>query len=86
MRHQAGAGPTGRSHPRSARHEHAVARTLEFAEEAATRGDFTDALAWLATLEAIGRRLPHEYVSKRQQWRLALAADPTVTPQQHPAP
>jgi hypothetical protein len=55
------------------RHERAVARTLEFAEEAAGRGDFPDALAWLQTLEAIGRVLPMEYLSKREAWRLSLS-------------
>ena len=57
-----------------ARHEQAVARTFEFAEEAAGRRDFTDALAWLQTLEAIGQVLPGEYLSKREAWRLALVA------------
>ncbi|HZE18299.1 MAG TPA: hypothetical protein VE197_22850 [Mycobacterium sp.] len=63
----------GRTDARSpeAKHEQAVARTLEFAEDAACRGDFTDALAWLATLEAIGRRLPSEYLTKREEWRIA---------------
>ncbi len=46
------------------------------------RGDLTDALAWLATLEAIGRRLPHEYVAKQAQWRLALSAEPAATQHQ----
>jgi hypothetical protein len=53
------------------RQEHARARTLEFAEEAASRGDFADALAWL---EAIDRRLPAEYVTKQQEWRLLAPA------------
>ncbi len=73
MGHQLGADR--RTGPLSEKHEHAVARTLEFAEEAAGRGDFTDALGWLATLEAIGRRLPHEYLTKQQEWRLALVGD-----------
>jgi hypothetical protein len=63
----------GQGAPRSGeeRHERAVARTLEFAEEAAGRGDYTDPLGWLQTLEAIGRILPVEYLSKREAWRLA---------------
>ena len=65
----------GQSLSREARHERAVARTLEYAEEAASRGDFSEALAWLETLEAIGRRLPTEYASKRLEWRLAVAGD-----------
>jgi hypothetical protein len=67
---------------REARHERAVARTLEFAEEAASRGDFSEALAWLETLDAIGRRLPSEYASKRLEWRLAVADQRS----QRPAP
>ncbi len=59
---------------RRAKHERAVARTLEFADEAAGRGDFRDALAWLATLEAIGRRLSDEYLVKQAEWRLAVTA------------
>jgi hypothetical protein len=60
------------------RHERAVARTLEFAEEAASRGDFSEALAWLETLDAIGRRLPSEYASKRVEWQIAVADDRPV--------
>jgi hypothetical protein len=77
---------TGRVQPAAseARHERAVARTLEFAEEAASRGHLSDALAWLETLEAIGRRLPDEYVSKRLEWRLAVTDDRPV-PGRRPA-
>jgi len=69
---------------REEKHERAVARTLEFAEEAASRSDFSEALAWLETLDAIGRRLPSEYVSKRLEWRLA-AADDRPVPGRRPA-
>ncbi|HZE18297.1 MAG TPA: hypothetical protein VE197_22840 [Mycobacterium sp.] len=61
-----------------ARHEQAVARALEFAEEAASRGDFTEPLASLRTLDDSGRRLPGEYLTKREEWRLAAAADQPV--------
>ncbi len=60
---------------RATKHAQAVTRTLEFAEEAAGRGDFTDALAWLQTIEAVDRRLPGQYETRREEWRLALAAD-----------
>jgi hypothetical protein len=35
------------------RHERAVANTLGFAQEAAARGDFTDALQWLGVVEIV---------------------------------
>ncbi len=59
------------------RHERAAARMLEFAEEAASRGAFSDALGWLGTLEAVGRHLPAEYLTKQQEWRLALLDEPS---------
>jgi hypothetical protein len=50
------------------RHQAAVARTLAWADEAAARGDFADALAWLNTLTAIGEPLPARYLLKREDW------------------
>ncbi len=47
----------------------AVARTLAWADEAAARDDFQDALAWLSTLESVGHTVPPEYEIKREQWR-----------------
>jgi hypothetical protein len=55
-----------------ARHEQAVARTLEWADEAAERGQHATALEWLQTLEAIGDELSSEYRRKRERWRRAL--------------
>jgi hypothetical protein len=51
----------------------AVARTLSWAEESASHGDYADALAWLDVLAAIREPLPDEYVDKRRAWRRALA-------------
>lgn len=56
------------------RHEAAVANTLGWADRAAADGDYADALAWLATLDAIGVPLPAEYVAKRPAWVSASAA------------
>ncbi len=53
-------------------HRAAVGRTLSWADEAASGGDYGDALAWLGVLDAIGEDLPAEYGSKRLAWRLAL--------------
>jgi hypothetical protein len=65
--------PTRQGQPFTRGARRAVARTLEFAEEAASRGDFSEALAWLETLDAVARHLPDEYASKRLEWRLAAA-------------
>ena len=53
----------------------AVARSLQWADEAATRGDHSDALAWLHVIEAIGDELPETYQTKRQAWLLAFGTD-----------
>jgi hypothetical protein len=53
----------------SERHRAAVARTLGWADEAAARHDFRDALAWLRTLEAIGETLPDHYLRKQEAWK-----------------
>jgi len=57
--------------PAQARHQRAVARTLERADDAAERGDHVTALGWLQTLEAIGDDLSSEYQRKREEWRRA---------------
>lgn len=54
-------------------HLAAVARTLSWAEESASRGDYADALAWLDVLAAIREPLSDEYVDKRHVWHRALA-------------
>jgi hypothetical protein len=57
---------------REAKHLAAVARTLQWADEAAERGDHFDAVAWLETLEAIGDQLPEVYESRRASWSTQL--------------
>jgi hypothetical protein len=57
---------------RAAKHERAVARSLCFAEESAAAGDYSEALAWLRTLEAIGETLPASYRAKREAWTAAI--------------
>jgi hypothetical protein len=59
------------------RHRAAVARTLGWADEAAARHDFHDALAWLKTLEAIGETLPDHYLRKQEAWRRRTHAKAT---------
>jgi len=53
---------------REAKHLAAVASTLQWADEAAERGDHFDAVAWLETLEAIGEQLPEVYENRRGSW------------------
>ena len=62
----------------AARHTRAVTQTLGWADEAAARGDYGGALAWLRTLEMIGDELSDAYQAKRQSWRLTLG---TRTPE-----
>jgi hypothetical protein len=60
---------------REAKHLVAVARSLQWADEAATRGNHSDALAWLRVIEVIGDELPETYQTKRQAWLLAFGMD-----------
>lgn len=53
-------------------HVIAVARSLNWADSSAARGDFADALAWLRAVEAIGDLLPDAYLTKRGLWHSAL--------------
>ncbi len=53
------------------KHEVAVRRSLEWADEAAALLDYRGALEWLAAVEAIGHRLPNEYLVKQDLWALA---------------
>lgn len=67
------AGPGGRGQVDD-RHSAAVARTLSWADDAAARGEYRDALAWLETVEAVDTDLPQPYAIKRAAWR-RLAED-----------
>ena len=60
------------------RHLAAVARTLQWADESAERGDHLDAIAWLKTLEAIGDKLPEVYEIRRDSWRAQLRRTRTL--------
>lgn len=59
-----GSGMTG-----VGRHERAVANTLGFAQEAASRGDFKDALEWLGVVEFVDGVLPPGWERTRAVWR-----------------
>lgn len=49
-----------------------MARLVERADAAASRGDYADALAWLGTVDAIGDGLDPAYEDRRHVWRLRL--------------
>ena len=74
----AAAAPIGATE-REAKHLAAVARTLQWADESAERGDYFDALAWLDTVEAIGDALPEVYEIRRDSWSAQLGRVPKAT-------
>ncbi len=55
-------------------HRVAVANTLRWADESASRGDYSDALGWLHVLDVIGDELPAEDQAKRRAWRQSRSA------------
>ena len=50
------------------RHRAAIARTLSWAEEAAAKEDYSTALSWLATIEAVEGRLTADLDAKQRAW------------------
>ena len=50
------------------RHRAAIARTLSWADEAAASGDYSTALSWLATIEAVEGRLTEDLDAKQRAW------------------
>jgi hypothetical protein len=62
------AGEDDRSKAFEAKHAAIIARTLRWADEAASRHDYVQALRWLETVEGIGEALPDEYEAKRHGW------------------
>jgi hypothetical protein len=71
--------PSGDRLKREAKHLAAVASTLQWADDAAERGDHFDAVAWLETLEAIGDQLPEVYESRRCSWSAQIARTRATT-------
>ncbi|MGZ4182306.1 MAG: hypothetical protein ACXVUL_16680 [Solirubrobacteraceae bacterium] len=53
-------------------HAAAVTRSLRWADEAAERADWSDALGWIEVVEACGDELPDEFRAKRDRWLLAF--------------
>jgi hypothetical protein len=55
------------------RHRAAVESSLQRAREAADRGDYADAIAWVQVVQATGEEIPHQDQLQYQTWRDALA-------------
>jgi hypothetical protein len=54
------------------KHAEIIARTLRWADEAAARRDYAEALRWVETVRSIGEPIPGHYEEKRRVWlRLA---------------
>ena len=60
-----------------------VATTLRWADEAAARRDFGEALHWLRTVTAIGEELPDGYAAKHLAWQTASSRADTHAPVRH---
>ena len=64
--------PRGSYKDSDARHLAAVARSLRWADDAAERRDYHDALGWLQAVEAAGEELPDAYQARRNAWLVAI--------------
>jgi hypothetical protein len=51
-----------------ARHAAILARTLRWADDAAARRDYAQAVHWIETVRGLGHDLPTEYEAKRERW------------------
>lgn len=67
-----GDGGDDRSDRFEAKHAAIIARTLRWADEAAGRHDYAQALHWIETVQSLGEALPSDYEAKRQGWLEAL--------------
>lgn len=65
-----GDGPSDRF---ESKHAAIIARTLRWADEAAARCDYDEALRWIETVRSLGESLPQHYETKRRAW-LQLAS------------
>jgi hypothetical protein len=54
-----------------ARHAAILARTLRWADDAAAREDYAQAVHWIETVRGLGHDLPDEYEAKRERWQTA---------------
>lgn len=69
----AGSGEGGSS-AFECKHAAIIARTLRWADEAAARRDYLEALRWIETVRSVGEPLPEDYEAKRRAWRRLASA------------
>lgn len=78
---------SGHEHTESfeAKHAAIIARTLRWADDAAERGNWREALRWVEKVRSLGQPLPADYEEKRQAWVEAVdrSAHAQTTPRQH---
>lgn len=58
-----------------AKHAAIIDRTLRWADDAAARRDYAEAVRWIETVCAVGHDLPDEYKAKRASWLNAIARE-----------
>jgi ribosomal protein L17 len=58
-----------------ARHAAIIARTLRWANDAAARREFAEAVRWVETVRALARELPDEYKARYASWLRAIEPD-----------
>jgi len=63
-----GDGGEDRSTVFESQHAAIIERTLRWADEAAARRDYAEALRWVETVRGLGQALPEYYEAKRQTW------------------
>lgn len=57
-----------------AKHAAIIARTLGWADHAAARRDYAQAIHWVETVRGLGHELPHEYEAKYEAWLTAAGS------------
>ena len=55
-----------------AQHAAIIARTLRWADEAAARHDYVEAVRWVETIRRLGDEVPEEYKAKLDSWLGAI--------------
>lgn len=73
-----------------ATHAAIIARTLRWADEAAARQEYSEAVRWVETVRNVSDALPAVYETKRRRWIHALdrsgtPATPTAPSQGRPS-
>jgi hypothetical protein len=56
------------------KHAAIIARTLRWADEAAARRGYGEALRWVETVRSLEEALPEHYEAKRRVWRRLASA------------